>query len=218
VLYRKFAEIFFDMIKKILLILLVLIIAIAGYVWYKFSTDKGSGFEGEHAKKLEIKSATPAFDGGIKAMLTAYFHMKDAFVEADTATAKSSCKAMVQIIDGINLDELKKDTSGLITTIEPLLNDVKSNAISVLAQSELNEMRMDFNQVNQQLYSLLKAINYKGEKIYWQNCPMAFGENREGSWISNTEEIVNPYLGKNHPEYKATMLHCGSVKDTIKAQ
>ncbi len=206
------------MIKKILLIVLVLILGLAGYVWYKFSTDKTGGFEGEQAKKLEIKSATPLFDGGIKAMLTAYFQMKDAFVEADTLTVKSSGKAMVHIIEGISLEELKKDTSGLITTIEPLLTDVKTNAISVLAQSDIQEMRMDFNQVNQQLYSLLKSINYKGEKMYWQNCPMAFGENREGNWISNTEEIVNPYLGKNHPEYKAGMLHCGSIKDTIKAQ
>jgi hypothetical protein len=125
---------------------------------------------------------------------------------------------MVQIIEGINLEELKKDTSGLITTIEPLLNDVKSNTISILAQPNIQEMRMDFNQVNQQLYSLLKAINYKGEKIYWQNCPMAFGENKEGNWISNTEEIVNPYLGRNHPEHKDQMLHCGSIIDTIKAK
>jgi len=29
---------------------------------------------------------------------------------------------------------------------------------------------------------------------------------------------VNPYLGKNHPEHKDNMLHCGSIKDTIKAQ
>ena len=44
---------------------------------------------------------------------------------------------------------------------------------------------------------------------------MAFGEGKDASWLSNTEEIINPYLGKNHPEYKGTMLHCGEIKDTI---
>ena len=34
----------------------------------------------------------------------------------------------------------------------------------------------------------------------------------------NTEEIINPYLGKNHPEFKSGMLHCGEVKDSIKAK
>ncbi len=206
------------MIKKILLGLLLLILAVGGYVWYKFSTEKGGGFEGEHAKKLEINSATPAFDQGVNAMLTSYFSMKDAFVEADTALARSSCSKMVNAIDSIALDELKKDTSGLVTTVAPLLSDVKSNAVSLLAQSDIKEMRLDFNQVNQQMYSLLKAINYKGATIYWQNCPMAFGENKEGSWISKTAEVINPYLGKNDPEFKADMLHCGSVKDSIQAK
>ena len=44
---------------------------------------------------------------------------------------------------------------------------------------------------------------------------MAFGEGKDANWISNTEEIFNPYLGKNHPEFKGTMLHCGEIKDTI---
>jgi len=47
---------------------------------------------------------------------------------------------------------------------------------------------------------------------------MAFGEDKGADWISNSEEIVNPYLGKNHPEYKGSMLHCGEIKDTIKAR
>jgi hypothetical protein len=47
---------------------------------------------------------------------------------------------------------------------------------------------------------------------------MAFGEDKGANWISNTEEIINPYLGKNHPEFKSGMLHCGEVKDSIKAK
>jgi hypothetical protein len=35
---------------------------------------------------------------------------------------------------------------------------------------------------------------------------MAFGEDKGANWIRNTSEIINPYLGKNHPEFKATML------------
>ena len=42
-------------------------------------------------------------------------------------------------------------------------------------------------------------------------------EDKGANWISNTPEIINPYLGKNHPEFKATMLHCGETKDSIKA-
>jgi len=208
------------MIKKILLALLVVILALAGYVWYKFSTEKGGGFEGEHAQKLELKSATPVFDSGMKVMMTAYFNLKEAFVNADTATAKSSCTALVKAIDSIRIDELKKDTSGLVTTIGPLMNDVKANAVSLLAQSNIKEMRMDFYQLNQQLYSLLKSVNYKGENLYWQNCPMAFDGDKEAYWLDAKSgmERTNPYLGKKDPTYGSGMLHCGEDKDSIKAK
>jgi hypothetical protein len=47
---------------------------------------------------------------------------------------------------------------------------------------------------------------------------MAFGEDHDANWISNTAEIINPYLGKKNPEFKATMIHCGETKDSIVAK
>ena len=96
------------------------------------------------------------------------------------------------------------------------MNDVKSNAESLLKQTDITEMRQDFRMVSEMFIRCFKTINYEGQKLYWQNCPMAFGEDKGANWISNTEEIINPYLGKNHPEFKGTMLHCGEIKDTIK--
>lgn len=206
--------------KKVLLGLLLVILAVAGYVWYKFSNNKGGGFDGEKAKKLEIKSATPAFDSGIQAMMASYFTMKDAFVNADTAAAKAGCGAMISAIGNIKLDELKNDSSGLITTVQPFLNDVKANASSLLAQTSIKEMRLDFKQVNLQLYDLLRAIKYKGETVYWQSCPMAFDDDKEASWIDsrNGQARTNPYLGKHDPKYGAGMLNCGEDKDSITAK
>jgi len=208
------------MIKRILLVVLIIILAIAGYVWYQFSHNKGGGFEGEQAQKLEIKSATPQFDAGIKNMMTAYFTMKDAFVNADTAAAKAACTTLIKSIDSVKLDELKKDTSGLVTTIQPLIGDVQANAISILAQPNITEMRKDFHQVNQQLFSLLKAINYKGEKIYWEVCPMAFDGDKEAYWLDTKSGAArnNPYLGKKDPTYGSGMLNCGEDKDSIMAK
>ena len=88
----------------------------------------------------------------------------------------------------------------------------------MIQQPNLTEMRKDFRMINENIYPFLKTIHYEGKKLYWQNCPMAFGEGKEANWISNTEEIVNPYLGKKHPEYKATMLGCGEIKDSIMAK
>jgi hypothetical protein len=144
--------------------------------------------------------------------------MKAAFVDADTAKAKEGCKKFISLIDSIKLDELKNDTASIFETAKANFNDVKLNAVSLLNQTDITEMRQDFRMISEMLYPAFKVINYEGPKMYWQNCPMAFGDEKEGNWISNSEEIINPYLGKNHPEFKGTMLHCGSIKDTIKAQ
>jgi len=206
------------MIKKILLGLLVLILAIAGYYWYMFSRAGRGGDSGPKQAPLALKQHSDAFNKSIDATMGAYFEMKAAFVEDDTAKAKEACKKMLILADSINLAELKKDTSGIFATDSLNLENIKANAKSLLVQPNITEMRKDFSMVNENLYPFLKAINYKGPKMYWQNCPMAFGEGKEANWISNTVDIVNPYLGKNHPEFKSSMLHCGEIKDTIQAQ
>jgi hypothetical protein len=104
---------------------------------------------------------------------------------------------------------------GIYMTAAMQLNDVKSNAESLLQQTDITEMRQDFRMIGENIYPLLKTIHYEGKAIYLQNCPMAFGDDKGANWISSTSEIINPYLGKNHPEFKGTMLHCGEVKDSI---
>lgn len=158
------------------------------------------------------------FNSSVTNAMNAYFDMKTAFVNADTTVAKVSCKKFITLLDSIPLSELKKDTTNIFETAQSNLNDIKSNAASLLNQTNITEMRQDFKMVSEMLYPFFKIINYEGPVMYWQNCPMAFGEGSEANWISNTKEIINPYLGKNHPEFKSGMLHCGEIRDTIKTQ
>jgi len=206
-------------VKRILLLLLVLILGIVGFYWYKFSTAGRGGDSGPKQPPITLKKHSEKFNSSIAVLMNAYFEIKSAFVDADSALAKSSCKKFLQLLDSIPVDELKKDTASIFETVKSNITDIRMNAESLLKQSSITEMRQDFRMVSEVMYpSFFRAINYEGPKMYWQNCPMAFGEGKEANWISNTEEIVNPYLGKNHPEFKSSMLHCGEVKDTIKAQ
>ncbi len=212
-LYRSFAKKIY--MKSIALILVFLLIGF-GIYWFKFRTVDIV----EHTKAKPIISHLHSivFNSSIDTMMNAYFQLKAAFVEADTLQAKNAAKKFLVTTDGIQLDELKKDSSGIAESAVMQLNDIKINAESLLKQTDITEMRQDFRMVSESIYPLLKTVHYEGETLYWQNCPMAFGEGKEANWISNTEEIINPYLGKKNPEYKATMLHCGEVKDSIKAQ
>ncbi len=199
-------------------LLILVFLVLAAYLSYVFIFKKKGGDSGPKQQPLVLKKHSEAFSKSIADAMNAYFEMKAAFVDADTAKAKEGCKKFISLIDSIKLDELKKDTASIFETAKANFNDVKLNAASLLNQTDITEMRQDFRMISEMLYPAFKVINYEGPKMYWQNCPMAFGDEKEANWISNSEEIINPYLGKNHPEFKGTMLHCGSIKDTIKAQ
>ncbi|MEO6719197.1 MAG: DUF3347 domain-containing protein [Ferruginibacter sp.] len=201
--------------KKIVILLLILLVGFGVY-WY-FNREKKSGPREPKAAALVVAKNSPGFNQGIDSLLDTYFTIKEAFVDADTAKAKAATRQLISMTDSSRLVELKKDPSGIYESAATQLNDVKLNAESLLNQKDITEMRQDFRMVGESMYPLLKTIGYEGKKLYWQNCPMAFGEDKGANWISNTTEIVNPYLGKNHPEFKGTMLHCGEVKDSIVA-
>ena len=204
--------------KKVLLGLLILILAIAGYYWYKFS-NAGGGDKSSKQQPVALQKHSVAFNQAVATAMNAYFDMSAAFVEADTAKVKDHDRKFIQLLDSIPMDELKKDTAGIYDIAMNSLSGIRANAASILTMTDIQEMRKDFSMVSENLYpEFFKLINYEGEKMYWLNCPMAFGDDKEANWVSKTKDVVNPYLGKNHPEYRAAMLHCGMVKDTIKAQ
>ena len=202
---------------KRVVFLLVLLLAVFAVYWFKFrKTEHGPDVK---AESIAVKKHSPAFNESIDNMVDAYLDIKDAFVDADTTLAKQHTREFISLIDSVKIDELKNDKEAIVETAKSNLADIKANAVSLLSQTDITEMRQDFRMVTEMMYpSFFKTINYEGRNLYLQNCPMAFGEDKAANWISNSAEVVNPYLGKKHPEYKATMLHCGEVKDTIKAQ
>ncbi len=203
--------------KRIVWIAAVLLTAFCVY-WFKFRPiDDSDKRESAKLRPIATTMHSASFNNSIDTLMSAYFQMKAAFVEADTTQAKIAAKKFLALTDSIKLDELTKDTTAIAETAAMQVTDIKLNAESLMKQTNITEMRQDFRMVSESIYPMLKTIHYEGATLYWQNCPMAFGEGKEANWISSTEEIVNPYLGKNDPEYKATMLHCGEVKDSIKA-
>jgi hypothetical protein len=193
---------------------LLVIVALAIGVWWMFFKDK-SHDSGPKQQPLKVGKHSPEFNQSVAAVVTEYLSLKEAFVNADTAKVKEQEKKLGVALDSLKVDELKKDTTSIFQSAQMLIGDIRSNGDAILKETDITEMRQDFRMVSENLFPLLKMIHYEGTKLYWQNCPMAFGEGKDGSWLSNTEEIINPYLGKNHPEFKGSMLHCGEIKDTI---
>ncbi len=200
--------------KKIIAFVVVILAGFSIY-WFLLRTKETAPKE-EKQVAMVIKKHSAAFNSSVDNVMNAYFKMKDAFVEGDTASAKQNASLFISLLDSIPVVELDKDSSVVSATAMANIEDIKANANSLLKQTDITEMRQDFRTVSDMLYpGFFKIINYEGPSLYLQNCPMAFDGDKDANWVSNSNEIVNPYLGKNHPKYKATMLNCGEVKDSL---
>ena len=191
---------------KRLLAIIFLAVVLFGAYWFFFKKDSHSSEQKQEA--IKIKKHSEEFNQSIANSLNEYFNLRDAFANGDTLKIKEQVPKFTASIDSIKLDDLKKDDSLILASVQQQVSDVKANADDVLLQKDIAEMREDFRMVSENLYPFLRTIAYEGPKLYWQNCPTAFGQDKEGSWLSNSSAIVNPYLGKNHPE-------CGEIKDSI---
>ena len=197
------------------LVLLILVIAAFALYWFVFRNKNED--DGPKTPPLSLKKHSDVFNQSIARLMKAYFDMKGAFVEADTAGIKDNCRKFIRLLDSIPLIELKKDTASIYETAKMNVGETKAGAQSLLAQTNITEMRQDFRSVSENLYpSFFISIHYEGPTLYWQNCPMAFGEGKDGNWLSNSQSIANPYLGKKDPQYGSAMVNCGSIKDSIK--
>ncbi|HUZ59035.1 MAG TPA: DUF3347 domain-containing protein [Hanamia sp.] len=198
--------------KRFLAILFLVIILFG--VWYLF-LKKGKKEVKAVPEAIVEKVHSEDFNKGIANMLEAYFSMKDAFVDADTTAIKLQTGKFISSVDSLNLSDLQKGDSLLYISAQQNVSDINANAKPITEENDITEMRHDFSMVSENLYPLLKTIGYEGKKIYWQNCPMAFGDDNPANWLSNSSEIDNPYLGKKDPKYKSGMLHCGENMDSI---
>ncbi len=206
-----------EKMKRSLFLILAVLVGFAVY-WFYFRS-RSHGPKGPKPVPMAVKKHSEAFNTSVNTVVNDYLSVKDAFVDADTGVVKSTVRAFIAALDAIDTSELKKDTAMVFETAKASIADVRSNAASLLNQIDITEMRRDFSSMTDMMYpAFFKAINYEGPKLYLQNCPMAFNDTEPANWISNSDKVVNPYLGKNHPKYKAGMLHCGSVMDTIKPQ
>jgi Protein of unknown function (DUF3347) len=203
--------------KKVFLFLVLAAVAFGAY-WFLIR-QKETLPEAPPMAHIELKKHSEKFNTAVDSIVNAYLSIKNAFIDSDVEKAKAATKNLVTFLDKLPIDELKKDTITVYQTAVSNLADVKANAASILNQTDITEMRKDFSMVTEMMYpSFLTTIKYEGQKLYVAKCPMAFNETTAANWISNSAEIINPYLGKDHPKYKATMLNCGEVVDSIYAK
>lgn len=201
--------------KKFFAILGILIVLFAGSIWFFYFRGGSKRPKGPKPVSLVVSKHSDVFNQSVQSMLTDYYAMSEGFVNWDTAAVNQAAQKLRVSLDSLRVDELKVDTTGIYeSALDPVAN-AKSAVDNILGNAAIDAKRVSFNSLSENLRLLFIVVKYDQGKLYWQECPMAFGEDKPGNWLSKTDAVRNPYLGNKHPEYKESMLECGAPKDTI---
>ncbi|WP_152538614.1 DUF3347 domain-containing protein [Aquimarina macrocephali] len=107
-------------------------------------------------------------------------------------------------------DVVQVETKKLEAVIEDSEENVQLKAVSKLISltKDIKKQRDFFVTLTSEVEKLVGNAEITSGEVYKQFCPMAF-DGEGGYWLSDSEEVRNPYYGKG-------MLVCGSVEKTFK--
>jgi Cu(I)/Ag(I) efflux system membrane fusion protein len=176
-----------------------------------FIYTSGSSTKVQEDQSAERKTASVShsyeFNTSVSAMLQDYFSLKDILVHWDSVRIPVAVASLAVSMKDIVPDDSTHGGIALSKSVE--------HVERMSQETTIEKQRNAFNKLSLSLFTFLQESEYTVATIYKQECPMAFSDTVVAWWLSDTTEIINPYLGTNHPRYKNGMLHCGQVIDSI---
>ncbi|HEY9219999.1 MAG TPA: DUF3347 domain-containing protein [Lutibacter sp.] len=138
------------------------------------------------------------------AILDNYLQLKNALVADDSEKAATAGKRLYDAFaqfDSSSIDEAQKQE------VTEIIDDALEHAEHISGNSgKMEHQREHFEIISKDIKDLI-AITGTDRKLYQTFCPMY--NNKKGAiWLSETEEIKNPYFGSK-------MMTCGSVQKEI---
>jgi len=146
------------------------------------------------------------FRAQLTRVVDAYLDVRDVLIASDEAAARSHLHDMQNALDDVDM-ALLEDVPHNAWMQD--LRAMESHLSHIGAADGLQGLRAEFNTLSLVLAYSIQRFGVDME-VYRQYCPMAFDE--EGAyWISEEEEIRNPYLPEN-------MLGCGEVVESLSSE
>lgn len=201
------------MMKKGIFIVIGLVVCFAAYIIYSKNTQDPQRQEKE--VPLKISQNSDAFNLSIENVLDEYYLLRDALVQWEPAdSVLQVADSLGRLTEMIPFQELKADTL-LIATAKNYSTSISAEVEAMKTEMSTKQQRRSFYTISENLFNLLRVVQYDRSTIYHVKCPMAFNGNEEGFWLSGKREVVNPYFGEKDPKFNGKMLHCGSIEDSI---
>lgn len=199
--------------KKGLFLIALVAAVIAGYFIF-FNKSENSKDNSPKQQPLAQSKNSEIFNAPFNNMLDAYYGLHDALVNWDTAQTTAKAALLQSLLGKVPFDSLKAD-SIIIKAAKSVASNIDADCIGIAGDSSIEDKRRSFYELSENLYNLLRTVKYDQQVIYHVRCPMAFGDDKEGFWLTNVDTIINPYLGLRHPKYQAAMINCGNIEDSL---
>ncbi len=174
-----------------------------------FAIDAAAQLSGNYSMMMRPESKTmqvpPAFQTQITTVANAYFDVKNALVQSDVKAAKIASHTLANALLSVDMRLLKGEAHDHWMALkEPLSKSLEKMGDA----SDVEALRQHFSLLSENILEMTESFGLEKDKVYKDFCPMAFG-NKGAFWLSETEEIRNPYFGQD-------MLNCGEVKETYR--
>jgi len=155
---------------------------------------------------LSKSKNSEAFNQSFSKLMDDYFHLKDNFITESDTLINTYAGKLAGDADSLQLGELKADST-LISTAKAMAQGISADLKGLLGEKDIEAKRKSFQMISEQVYDLVRVVQYDREVVYHQHCPMAF-DNAGANWLSRSTDVRNPYLPKK-------MLTCGEVTDSL---
>ena len=141
----------------------------------------------------------------MKEMVSQYLQIKNALANDNGRDAATAGNAFVKSMGKMDKNSLTADKK---TKWDNLSDDAKEMAEHIGKNGDkLEHQREHFDMLSKDMYDMVKTFG-AGQTLYQDFCPM-YNNKKGATWLSETKDIKNPYLGKAMPT-------CGSIKEEIK--
>ncbi|SDK92382.1 membrane fusion protein, Cu(I)/Ag(I) efflux system [Salinimicrobium catena] len=158
--------------------------------------------EGMPADPKEMKMKLPeTFQKDFTTVLSAYFNLKDAFVDSNVEAVKAGAYKMLEEVNSLKTENLGAMEVSHVKEIRQMLQAISEN-------DNLENQRDHFIILSKNMIAFASNLDEIETPVFVQHCPMA-NTNKGADWLSLSEEVRNPYYGE-------AMLTCGEVTKRIK--
>ena len=164
------------------------------------STTGDTSVSQQSAAPSETKSNSP-----VKDVTTAYLQIKNGLANDNGNDAASGAKAFNEALAKVDKSAMSAEQKKYF---EDVADDAKEMAEHISTNAgKIDHQREHFDMLSKDMYDMVKTAG-AGQTLYQDFCPM-YNDNKGATWLSETKEIKNPYMGKKQP-------NCGSVKVVIR--